>query len=347
MGTPTVSVILPVYNGEQYLRFAVESVLNQTFQDFELIIIDDGSVDSTPDIVREYGQRVKYVRQDNTGVAGAFNHGLRLAAGRYVSWLSHDDVFLPAKLEKQASALRRAGGPAVCYTDVQLIDTLGGVITELRIPEHDRGEVLRHVLTAGAICTASYSVMYDRSCIEEVGFYSEYWKYTQDAEMLMRLARRFPLLHVSEVLVQVREHAERGIHSKGWEREVVRFFREHLEIIPIDELFPEAPERSEAYQWLGDALAAESYPIYRVAYTQYRRALRERPSRIAPLLGRSAWLALRDAYEVLLQDAYEGLLRAVRSVPLLHRVARWVSGKLPLPRWRAIRPAFARKIDRS
>src|SRR5438132_7847564 len=105
MSNPTVSVILPVYNGENYLRLAIESVLNQTFQDYELIMIDDGSVDSTPAIAREYGQRVRYVRQENTGVASAFNHGLELATGRYISWLSHDDVFLPEKLEKQASAL--------------------------------------------------------------------------------------------------------------------------------------------------------------------------------------------------------------------------------------------------
>src|SRR6266568_601549 len=102
---PVVSVILPVYNGENYLRFAVESVLNQTFQDFELIIVDDGSVDATAAIVREYASRVRYVRQDNTGVAGAFNHGLRVSTGQYISWLSHDDVFHPTKLEKQVSAL--------------------------------------------------------------------------------------------------------------------------------------------------------------------------------------------------------------------------------------------------
>src|SRR5919202_5230350 len=104
MSSPAISVILPVYNGEDYLRFAVESVLNQTLQDFELIVVDDGSKDSTPEIARSYGARVRYVRQENTGVAGAFNHGLRLAAGRYISWLSHDDVFLPRKLESQLAA---------------------------------------------------------------------------------------------------------------------------------------------------------------------------------------------------------------------------------------------------
>jgi glycosyltransferase involved in cell wall biosynthesis len=337
MGNPTVSVILPVYNGEQYLRFAVESVLNQTLQDYELIIIDDGSLDSSPAIAREYGQRVKYIRQDNTGVAGAFNHGLRLATGRYISWLSHDDVYLPEKLGKQVSALDSVGGPAVCYTDLQTIDSLGKVIVELRMPEYDRSEVLRRVLTGGAICTASYSTMYDRRCIDEVGFYSEYWKYTQDAEMLMRLARRFPLVRVPEVLMQMREHAERGTRSKDWEREVIRFFREHLQNIPLDELFPETMEPGEAHQWLGDALAKQPFPIYRVAYSEYRLALREYPSRFAPFLRGTAWLAMREAYEI--------LERAARPVPFLHTAMRRFREKIPSAMRRAIRLPSARKID--
>ncbi|HEX7957102.1 MAG TPA: glycosyltransferase family 2 protein, partial [Pyrinomonadaceae bacterium] len=110
MSNPTVSVILPVYNGENFLRASVESVLGQTLKDYELIVVDDGSQDSTPSIAAEYGERLRYVRQENTGVAGAFNHGLRLARGRYISWLSHDDVFLPAKLERQVAAVRREAG---------------------------------------------------------------------------------------------------------------------------------------------------------------------------------------------------------------------------------------------
>src|SRR6185503_4290778 len=122
---PVVSVILPVYNGENYLRVSIESVLHQTFQDFELIVVDDGSSDASGDIARSYGEQVKYVYQENTGVAGAVNHGLRLATGRYISWLSHDDAFHPNKLEKQVTALSQVGTPAVCYTDIQRIDSEG------------------------------------------------------------------------------------------------------------------------------------------------------------------------------------------------------------------------------
>jgi glycosyltransferase involved in cell wall biosynthesis len=299
MSTPTVSVILPVYNGENYLRLAVDSVLRQTFQDYELIVIDDGSVDSTPAIASEYGDRVRYVRQENTGVAGAFNHGLRLAAGRYISWLSHDDVFLPTKLEKQVHVLSRMSAPAVCYTDIQMIDGDGRVIDEQQVPEHDRQDALRHVLTGGDICSASYSLLYDRRCIEEVGMYSETWRYTQDVDMLAKLARNFQLIRVPEVLMQVREHANRGVRSKNWEREAVLFFRERLNDYSLDELFPELGvnatprQRAKARRWMADTLAFGPYPYYRAGFSLYRRVLRENPPGAVALLPRIARLAWR------------------------------------------------------
>jgi glycosyltransferase involved in cell wall biosynthesis len=282
MSKPLVSVILPVYNGENYLRLAIESVLAQTFSDYELIIVDDGSVDTTADIVRTYETpRIRYVRQENTGVSGAFNHGLRLAAGRYISWLSHDDVFMPAKLEKQVNAISQSGGPSVCYTDIQMIDSEGKVFLNRRVPEHGRDDALRNVLTGGFISLASYSLLYDRRCIDDVGMYSLEWRYTQDVDMLARLARRFPLIRVPEFLMQVREHGGRGIRSKKWEREITRYFAEQLNATSIEELFPDTQpvtrvERARAFLWLADRFASLPIAAYqKIARGQYRRALSE------------------------------------------------------------------------
>src|ERR1043165_9039092 len=209
MNAPLVTVILPVYNGARYVRLAVDSVLAQTFKDFELIVIDDGSTDSTPSCVNVDDPRVKYVYQENTGVAGAFNHGLSIARGRFISWLSHDDIFLPAKLERQVAALDQLGQPGVCYTDIDIINEAGAVTLSYALPEYRREELLRHILTASPILSASYSICYHRECLDVVGFYSELWRYTQDVDMLVRLARRFPFTHVPERLVQMREHGER------------------------------------------------------------------------------------------------------------------------------------------
>jgi glycosyltransferase involved in cell wall biosynthesis len=291
MSEPAISVILPVYQGENYLRFAIESVLNQTLKDLELIVIDDGSTDSTPEIAQSYGSGVRYVRQENTGVGGAFNHGLKLAKGRYISWLSHDDTFHPTKLEKQLSALSQLNSPAACYTDIEIIDAQGNVTASHKLPAYERGETLRHVLTGGPICSASYSLMYDRRCVEEVGPYAVELRYTQDVDMLARLVRRFPLIHVPETLMQVREHASRGIHSNEWRRAVRTFFRERLAAIPFEELFPEngvkatKADRSAGYTWLADTLSVQPDPICEVALSQYYRAWSEYPP-ATPLLAR-------------------------------------------------------------
>lgn len=303
MSDPTVTVILPVYNGENYVRFAIESVLNQTLKDLELVVVDDGSTDSTPEILASYGPPLRYVRQENTGVAGAFNHGLRLARGNYISWLSHDDIFHPTKLEKQLDALSKLDSPGICYTDIQGIDAEGRVVTEHKLPEHVRGETLRHVLTGGAICSACYSLMYDRRCVEQAGNYAVELKYTQDVDMLSRLVRRFPLVHVPEPLMQVREHATRAVHTDAWTREVPLFFRSRLASTPFQELFPEHGEsasksqRSLGFRWLGDILSTQPEPIRGVAFSLYRRAWREDPS-FTPVLARRIarlwWLRFRE-----------------------------------------------------
>ena len=304
MSNPIVSVILPVYNGENYLRSAIDSVLGQTLTDYELIVVDDGSSDSTPEIVRSYNApRIQYIRQENTGVAGAFNHGLRVATGHYISWLSHDDVFLPTKLEKQVSVLAALSSPAVCYTDIQIIDSQGDVIGEQVVPELDQQHALRYVLTGGGICSASYSIMYDRRCVEQVGAYDLSWPYTQDAEMLARFARRFPLIRVQEKLMQVREHEMRGARSLRWEHEVVLFFETKLGEIPLNELFPELSkpatrtEKAEAYLWLAKTLATGPFPCYRAAFSQYRKAICERPLSAvtqAPDLIKLGWREFRS-----------------------------------------------------
>lgn len=276
---PVVSVILPVYNGENYLRISIESVLQQTFQDFELIVVDDGSSDASGDIARSYGEQLKYVYQENTGVAGAVNHGLRLATGRYISWLSHDDAFHPNKLEKQVTALNQIGTPAVCYTDIQRIDSEGRDVGEYVLPEHSRSEVLRHILTCGQICLAAYSILYDRRCLDQVGQYSVKWRCANDVEMLLRLARNFALIRVPGPLMQVREHENRGLYSRSWALEVVEYYKHQLNATPLEELFAELTEestwadRAKARLWMAENYALSGYPLYKLALPLFVRSL--------------------------------------------------------------------------
>ncbi len=298
MSGPAVSVVLPVYNGEDYLSCAIESVLAQTFEDYEVIVVDDGSKDRTPEVARSYGGRVRYVRQENGGVAVAFNHGIRLARGRFVSWLSHDDLFLPEKLGEQRAALEALGEPGVCYTDIQFIDAAGRVTEERELETHARGETLRHLLTAGPVSLAAYSVMYDRRCVEQVGLYDEAQRWTQDADMLVRLARRFPFVRVARKLMQVRRHAAQGSADPRWVTAAAEFYRDRLGELSLEELFPELKKgggrlaRARARQWLGDAYARHAAPPYLgLAASQYAKALAESPAVLPSLAPRVARLA--------------------------------------------------------
>ncbi len=118
---PLVSVVIPVFNGTNYLAEAIESVLEQTYPAIEIIVVDDGSTDGTWDLIQSFGDRVRGIRKPNGGVASAMNRGIREAAGRHIAWLSHDDLFLPEKLARQVRFLQESDGFAACYTDYRII----------------------------------------------------------------------------------------------------------------------------------------------------------------------------------------------------------------------------------
>ena len=93
-----VSIIIPVYNGEKYIAQSIESALNQTYKNIEVIVVNDGSSDNTEKIVLEYGDKIKYIRKENGGVASALNVGIKNMTGDFFSWLSHDDLYYPNKI---------------------------------------------------------------------------------------------------------------------------------------------------------------------------------------------------------------------------------------------------------
>ena len=104
MSRPTVSVVINVFNAEPYLAEAIDSVLAQTYQDFELIVVDDGSTDRTGDVARGYGDKLRYERQENGGIGSARNRGIGLAQGEFFAFLDADDRYVPDKLERQLAA---------------------------------------------------------------------------------------------------------------------------------------------------------------------------------------------------------------------------------------------------
>src|SRR5256885_13277506 len=103
--TPTVSVVMPVYNGGPFLRQSLDSILAQSYPDFEVIVVDDGSTDDTPQILASYGSRIRTYRKPNGGGASAINYGIGQAHGEWIAWLSADDLWEPTNLERQVAAI--------------------------------------------------------------------------------------------------------------------------------------------------------------------------------------------------------------------------------------------------
>ncbi len=158
-----VSVITAAHDAAAYLSTAIESVLAQTYSDWEMIVVDDGSTDSTASIASGYGERITLVQQAHAGVSAARNAALRHACGEYVALLDADDAWLPSKLERQVAELGAHSGCGLCYTDAASIDEGGAVLVRRLAPLHT-GVSCRDLLT-GRLPFETSSVMMRRDLL--------------------------------------------------------------------------------------------------------------------------------------------------------------------------------------
>jgi len=204
---PLVSVILPVYNGEKYLEEAIESILNQTYKNYELIVVDDGSTDSSRAIVEGFNdKRLKVVRQSNQGLSRALNRGLRESNGKYIARMDSDDVSMPKRLEKQVEFLENA-------KEVALIGTWADIWLEgtksQRAHRHPTNDLILHFELLFNNPFVHSSVMIRKSVLEEVGGYCENKDITppEDFELWSRIARKHQLGNIGETLHRYREVA--------------------------------------------------------------------------------------------------------------------------------------------
>lgn len=203
----TVSIVLPIYNGAAYLRQAIDSLLAQSFSDFELIAIDDGSTDDSADVVGSYSDpRIAFLRQDNKGLAASLNRGIALARGRYVARQDQDDVSFPERLAKQVEFLD-------AHPDIAVVGTWAEIVNasrrDTRFHRHPANPaVLRFLLLFDNPFVHS-SVMMRKSVVDEVGGYTTDGtrQPPEDYELWSRIARRHSLSNIPQVLQRYREVA--------------------------------------------------------------------------------------------------------------------------------------------
>jgi glycosyltransferase involved in cell wall biosynthesis len=201
-----VSVIIPTYNRLPMLKEAIHSVLNQNFEDFELIVVDDGSTDGTAEEIRKYGGRVKLLHHsENRGVSAARNRGILHSRGKYIAFLDSDDLWVKGKLKIQVAFLDENPHYPLCYTD------------EIWIRRGKRvNPMVKHTKYSGWIfekclplCTISpSSAMMRKTLFPKVGLFDEALPVCEDYDFWLRISARFPIFFINKKLI-----VKRGGHS--------------------------------------------------------------------------------------------------------------------------------------
>jgi glycosyltransferase involved in cell wall biosynthesis len=202
---PKVTVIIPAYNAMTYLPETLDSVLKQTFADFEVLIVNDGSSDRIVSWASEItDSRVKLISQENQGLSAARNTGIVHAQGEYVAFLDADDLWEPTKLGKQVHCLDSKPEVGLVYTWTLLVDQQGrstGTVTA----SHTEGNVWEKLLLGDVIGSGS-SAMIRQICFETVGLFDTELSSIEDCDMWVRIAACYPLAVIKEVLVYYRQH---------------------------------------------------------------------------------------------------------------------------------------------
>ena len=208
---PLVSIVIPVYNGGNVLAQAIDSALAQTYHNIEVLVIDDGSNDGgkTQAVVHTYGNRIRYYRKENGGVASALNMGIRHMHGEYFSWLSHDDLYLPGKVAHQVRLLSCCGDPKRIVAGGYVItDENIKLIAVMDFHALYGKEKLETPLFPVFHCAVNgCTLLIHRSHFECVGLFDESLPTTQDYELWFRMMRGQRILYTPRFDVISREHS--------------------------------------------------------------------------------------------------------------------------------------------
>ncbi len=206
---PTVSVVIPTYNRAHLISRAIRSVNQQTYQDIEIIIVDDGSTDNTKELVKQLkDSRMLYIRSSqNRGGAAARNIGIQASRGKYIAFLDSDDEWFPEKIYKQVQALVEGEEEVgMVYTGILFMGE-NGIVSNENKPVF-RGKILPQLLRTNVIGSTS-SAMIKRFCLEAVGMFDEQFPSRQDLDLWIRIAAKYNIEYVPEALTIHHIHKNR------------------------------------------------------------------------------------------------------------------------------------------
>lgn len=222
-----ISVVLPTYNGSKYIREAIESILNQTYKDFELIVVNDASTDGTLDIVKEYAKKDKRVEivanTTNQRLPRSLNIGFSICKGDYFTWTSDDNVLHRDAFEKLVWELENNADIAFVFSCEEFIDSEGKVIGRRKHPNNMMEIYFKNIISA--------SFMYRREIHEELEGYDETKFLVEDYDFFLRAYEKYKFLYIPEILYSYRKHGEsltgtRRFEAKHRTIELLKIFNE-------------------------------------------------------------------------------------------------------------------------
>lgn len=208
MNNPLVSVIVPVYNGERFIREAIESILRQNYLPLEIIVVDDGSIDGTKEVIEAFGASVTYIPQDNQGPPAARNHGLRRARGEFIAFLDADDIWPDGRLTKMLQQFIEGRNIDVLVGLTQWVDTA------------DRGIIKSGAFMtpiSPAIAPMLGSAIFKKSIFDKVGVFNSEYRYADDQDWFIRSKEQRAVISIfNEVTVLARRHTSNITKDRGW-----------------------------------------------------------------------------------------------------------------------------------
>lgn len=282
---PRVSILLTCYNHINYLPAAIDGIFSQTFTDFEVIALDDGSSDGTREWLSQCAHPIKRVfNETNKGTYGTLNVGLELATGEFIAVLNDDDVWLPQKLEKQVALLDANPKVGLVHTDGDFIDgndqVIPGSPLGFEFPRFETGDILLGLIGANKIIASA--ALARRQCFDELGGFNEEYFGSGDWEMWYRIAEKWEVGFVPEMLTRYRVHGANASHKldKIWLDD--QKLREWIaERIPSYQgRFSEQDiKQAEAHNWacLGTVQTLNGNPVQ--GRQSYKKSLQADPKR--------------------------------------------------------------------
>ncbi len=215
---PKVSVIIPTYNRQKFIGAAIQSVLDQTFQDFELIVIDDGSTDQTVDVIRAFSSdKIRYFYQSNRGRSNSRNHALNLAQGQYIAFLDSDDLYLSGKLELQVGYMDAHPEFGMIYTAAYCIDG-DGVLLNSVYEAVVSGWIYKEIAFFVPVTITLPTVMVRREIFDKVGGFDEAMERFEDTDMWRRISRRYQIGALHERTCHLRTHLDNALAAQSPDR---------------------------------------------------------------------------------------------------------------------------------